>query len=89
MFGEHQTHHFKPISLVYETKYETIRDLLSELKSRIIKKEASLTEMENHLISVKHKTEASITEIEDYTERYRNKIINENLNNDEEYENIE
>lgn len=45
--------------------------------------------MENHLISVKHKTEASITEIEDYTERYRNKIINENLNNDEEYENIE
>lgn len=63
MFGEHQTHRFKPISLVYEAKYETIRDLLSELKNRIIKKEATLTEMENHLISVKAKAEANITEI--------------------------
>lgn len=62
---------------------------MSELKSRIIKKEATLTEMEDHLISVKNKTEANIAEIEDYTERYRNKIINENINNDEEYENIE
>jgi tripartite motif-containing protein 37 len=89
MFGAHQTHLFTPISLVYETKYETIRDLLSSLKGRIIQKEEVLTEIEDELILVKSKTEGSITEIEDYTEKYRNKMSNENSSADEEYEDIE
>lgn len=45
MFGEHQSHSFKAIKLIYEEKYNRIRDLLSGLKSKIIEKEEILTEI--------------------------------------------
>jgi chromosome segregation ATPase len=89
MLGSHKAHLFTPISLVYEAKYEKIRDLLNSLKGRIIQKEEVLAEIEDELILVKSKTETSITEIEDYTEKYHNKMSNENSSADEEYEDIE
>jgi hypothetical protein len=88
MFGAHQQHRFTPISLLYEHKYSQIRDLLSELRSRIVEEEHGLTEMENQLISVKAKTESHIAEIEDHTEKYRLKLANE-CGKDEQCEDAE
>lgn len=67
MFGAHQQHRFAPISQLYEHKYQKIRDLLSELRNRIVEQEHSLTEVENQLIGAKAKTEAHLLEIEEHT----------------------
>lgn len=87
MFGEHQSHSFKAIKLIYEEKYNRIRDLLSGLKSKIIEKEEILTEIENNLIEVKKRTEAQIIEIDEFTEKYRQKVIMETEDqNDSQFE---
>jgi predicted transcriptional regulator len=83
MFGKHQSHHFKPMDIIYEAKYERIRELISELKGRIIKKEEILTEIENRLISIKAKAESNIAEIDDYTDKYKTKMAHNQIDDEE------
>lgn len=64
--------------------------MLSELKSKIIEKEELMSNMENDLIEIKAKTEAQLIEIDEYTDRFRSKIMKENVNDSSnEYQNIQ
>ena len=74
MFGSHQEHQFEPISLVYEQKYSRVREMLSALKSEIMGKEQTLTQLENGLIAIKQHSEGHLLELEQYAERFRTRL---------------
>lgn len=42
MFGSHQGHPLKKLSVIYQARYDFLREMLSEFKSKLKEKEMSL-----------------------------------------------
>lgn len=47
MFGGHQGHNLKRLAIVYQARYDALREMLTEFKTKLKEKEMTLKEIEN------------------------------------------